>query len=123
MQTKTNPTLLEIATSFALWQEYCDPSGIDSEEQFNARSESENLQILQACGFREIMIGDLYTDDGFIAKKNVEVEIRAAAGGGKPTIRIGSHIVLTEECEVTSDTLTGPGGWYVVVRSTEGGEE
>lgn len=118
-----NPTLLEIATNFALWQEYADPSGIDSEEQFNERSESENLQILQACGFREIMIGDLYTDDGFIAKKNVEVEIRACVAGGKPTIRIETHVILTEDCEISADEITGPGGWYVVVRATEGGEE
>lgn len=123
MQTKTNPTILEIATSFALWQEYADPSGIDSEEQFNSRSESENLQILQACGFREIMIGDLYTDDGFISHDYLEVELRAAAGGEKPTIRIGSHIVLTEDCEISADEITGPGGWYVAVRGTEGGEE
>ena len=123
MKTKTNPTLLEIATNFALWQEYADPSGIDSEEQFNARSESENLQILQACGFREKMIGDLYTNDGFIAQKNVEVEIRAASSGEKPTIRIGTHIVLTEDCEISEDEITGPGGWYVIVRRTEGGAE
>lgn len=123
MQTKTNPTILEIATSFALWQEYSDPSGIDSEEQFDARSASENLALLQQCGFHETMIGDLYTDDGFISHDYLEVELRAAAGGEKPTIRIGSHIVLTEDCEISADEITGPGGWYVIVRRTEGGEE
>ena len=50
MKTKS-PTLLEIATSFTLWQEYADPSGIYSKEQFDARSASENLALLQQCGF------------------------------------------------------------------------
>ena len=123
MQTKTNPTILEIATSFALWQEYSDPSGIDSEEQFNARSESENLQILQACGFTEILTGDLYTDDGFLQAENVYVKIRSSVTGEKPTIQIGQHVILTEDCEISEDEITGPGGWYVIVRETEGGEE
>ncbi len=123
MQTKTNPTLLEIATSFELWMEYADPSGIDSKEQFYSRSASENLQLLQECGFDQTLLGDLYTDDGFISKDYLDVKIRAASSGEKPTIRIGTHIVLTEDCEISEDEITGPGGWYVIVRRTEGGAE
>lgn len=120
---KSNPTLLEIACSFELWQEYADPSGIDSEEQFDSRSNSENLEVLQECGFYEILTGDLYSDDGFLASKNVDVQIRAANRGKKSTIRVGSHVCLTEDCEISEDEITGPGGWYVVVRGTEGGAE
>jgi hypothetical protein len=118
MKTKT-PTLLEIATSFELWQEYADPSGIDSEEQFNSRSACENLQILQNCGFSQIGVGDLYSDDGFIVFENVPFEIYASLGEYKPTVRIGAHLHLTEELEVSEDEITGPGGWYVIVRGTE----
>lgn len=121
--TKTNPTLLEIATSFQLWQEYADPSGLFSEEQFDGRSNSENLQMLQNCGFSQIGSGDLYSDDGFLASENVPFEIYASLGEYKPTVRIGAHVCLTEDCEISEDEITGPGGWYVVVRSTEGGEE
>ena len=121
MRTKTNPTLLQIATSFQLWQEYADPSGLDSEEQFASRSEAENLQILQGCGFTQIGLGDLYSDDGFL-QENVEVEVSAARRGEKPTIRVGTHVVLTEDCEICENVITGPGGWYIVVR-TEGGAE
>ncbi len=123
MKTKTNPNLLEIATSFALWQEYADPSGIDSEEQFDARSDSENLQLLQECGFHETLLVDLYSDDGFLQAENVKVQIRGASSGEKPIIRIGSHIVLTDDCEISADEITGPGGWYVIVRRLEGGAE
>jgi hypothetical protein len=123
MQTKTNPTLLEIATSFTLWQEYADPSGIDSEEQFDARSDSENLQLLQECGFHETLLVDLYSDDGFLQAENVKVQIRGAGADEKPNIRFGAHLCLTEDCEISADEITGPGGWYVIVRGTEGGEE
>ena len=123
MQTKTNPTLLEIATSFQLWQEYADPSGIDSEEQFDERSGSENLQLLQECGFAQTLLGDLYTDDGFLQAENIDVVVRAASSGEKPTIRVGNNVILTEDCEISEDEITGPGGWYVIVRRTEGGEE
>jgi hypothetical protein len=123
MQTKTNPTLLEIATNFALWQEYADPSGIDSEEQFDARSDSENLQLLQECGFHETLLVDLYSDDGFLQAENVKVQIRGAGADEKPNIRFGAHLCLTEDCEISADEITGPGGWYVIVRGTEGGEE
>lgn len=120
---KSNPNLLEIACSFELWQEYADPSGIDSEEQFDARTNSENLQLLQECSFSETLLGDLYSDDGFLQAENVEVQIRAASMGEKPSIRFGAHVCLTKDCEISEDEITGPGGWYVIVRGTEGGEE
>lgn len=114
--TTKNPTLLEIATSFELWMEYADPSGIDSEDQFNSRSASENLGMLQNCGFTQFGFGDLYSDDGFLAAENVPFEFYSSFGEYKPTVRIGAHLHLTEEMEFSEDEMTGPGGWYVVVR-------
>lgn len=104
--------------------EYADPYGIDSEEQFDARSASENLQMMQS-GYSQTLLGDLYSDDGFLQAKNVKVEIlqASASRGEKPSIRFGAHVCLTEDCEISEDEITGPGGWYVIIRGTEGGEE
>lgn len=43
------PTSLEIANSYALWMEYVDPSGIDSESAFNAMTIAERLEVIQSC--------------------------------------------------------------------------
>lgn len=43
------PTYREIANSFHLWQEYADPSGHDTEEQFNATSEEQKIAFLIRC--------------------------------------------------------------------------
>lgn len=39
----------EIANSYSLWAEYADPSGLDTEESFNAKSEREKIEILVSC--------------------------------------------------------------------------
>ena len=39
----------EIANSYALWMEYADPSGLDSEEAFNAKTEAEKIAFLVSC--------------------------------------------------------------------------
>lgn len=124
----TNPTLLEIATSFELWMEYADPSGLDSKEQFDARSASENLGMLQNCGFTQFGFGDLYSDDGFLVSENVYFEFYSSLGEYTPTVRIGANLHITEEMEISEDEMTGAGGWHFVVRGNgnfrmEGGEE
>ena len=40
-----------------------------------------------------------------------------------PQVRIGRSVYLTSDLKFSSDRITGPGGWYVIVRSSEGGEE
>jgi hypothetical protein len=124
MKTKS-PTLLEIATNFALWQEYADPSGIDSEEQFNARSASENLALLQQCGYGEAYRGNMYDYNGHLIGENLLIQIEPNVGTADvPTIVIGCTPHRTQDFRgLTSGSLHGPGGWYVVVRATEGGEE
>lgn len=44
-----SPTHAEIANSYALWMEYVDPSGIDSEEAFNSMSAEEKIDIIKTC--------------------------------------------------------------------------
>lgn len=39
----------EIANNYALWMEYVDPSGLDSEESFNAKSEQEKIEFMARC--------------------------------------------------------------------------
>lgn len=43
------PTYNEIASSFSLWSEYCDPDGHYSEEDFNTESTSEKISVLVEC--------------------------------------------------------------------------
>jgi hypothetical protein len=44
-----SPTNTEIANSFFLWGQYVDPSGLDTEEAFNAKSEAEKLAFIEQC--------------------------------------------------------------------------
>lgn len=44
-----SPTHTEIANNYSLWMEYVDPSGIDSEEDFNAMSTEQKLETINAC--------------------------------------------------------------------------
>ena len=46
---KTKPTYLEIANNYALWMEYADPQGLDSEADFNAMNEQERIAFLVSC--------------------------------------------------------------------------
>lgn len=39
----------EIANNYSLWMEYADPSGMDTEESFNAKSAQEKIEFLVAC--------------------------------------------------------------------------
>ncbi len=43
------PNYQQIATSFKLWQEYADPSGLDSEAAFNEKSVDEKINFLVSC--------------------------------------------------------------------------
>lgn len=54
----------EIAASYDLWREYVDPSGIDSEEEFEAYSMEERLQIIQDC-FEPVAISQPMLDAAF----------------------------------------------------------
>ena len=80
---------------------------------------------IQECGFSESYRGDMYDSTGHIITENVLVQIESASCvSDVPTVVIGGIVYLTHEFrEITSDTLVGPGGWYVVVRGTEGGAE
>jgi len=44
-----SPTHVEIANNYALWMEYVDPSGIDSEEAFSSMSAEEKINIIKTC--------------------------------------------------------------------------
>jgi hypothetical protein len=126
MQTKTNPTLLEIACSFNHWSEYLDVDGHIDEHEFAVTDPICKLMQIQECGFAESYRGDMYDSNGYLMAENVLVEIESSGATGDlwPTIVIGDTVHRTQDFrEITSDTLTGPGGWYVVVRATEGGEE
>lgn len=39
----------EIANNYALWAEYVDPSGIDTEESFNAKTLEEKIDFMVRC--------------------------------------------------------------------------
>jgi hypothetical protein len=80
---------------------------------------------IQECGFSESYRGDMYDSTGHIIRENLLVQIESASCvSERPTVVIGGVVYLTQEFrEITSDTLTGAGGWYVVVRGTEEGEE
>lgn len=39
----------QIADNYTLWQEYADPSGVDTEKSFNAKSTQDKIEILIAC--------------------------------------------------------------------------
>jgi hypothetical protein len=39
----------EIATRYSLWMEYVDPSGIDTEEAFDAMSIERKISIIETC--------------------------------------------------------------------------
>ena len=43
----------EIALNFKLWQEYADPTGFDSESEFNAKSVDEKVAFLVSCFGKE----------------------------------------------------------------------
>lgn len=38
-----------IANNYSLWMEYADPSGLDTEAAFNAKTEQEKIELLVAC--------------------------------------------------------------------------
>jgi hypothetical protein len=125
MQTKS-PTLLEIACSFNHWSEYLDVDGHIEEHELAETDPICKLMQIQQCGFAESYRGDMYDSNGYLIAENVLVEIESAGGAGDlwPIIVIGDTVYPTQDFrEITSDTLTGPGGWYVVVRATEGGAE
>lgn len=123
---KTELTLLEIACSFNHWSEFLDVDGHIDEHEFSVTDPVGRLVQIQECGFSESCRGDMYDAHGYLIAENVLVEIESAGGGGDgtPCVVIGDTAYRTQDfSELTSDTLTGPGGWYVVVRATEGGEE
>ena len=47
------PTLQQIARSFALWGEYVDTDGLDSERQFQARTLAGRLDFMAFCGMTD----------------------------------------------------------------------
>ena len=126
MKTETEPTLLELACKFNHWSEYLDVDGQVEEYEFRESDPVFRLYQIQLCGFSESYRGDMYDANGYLIAENVHVEIESAGGTGDlcPTIAIGGTVHRTQDFrEITSDTMTGPGGWYVIVRGTEGGEE
>lgn len=42
-------TYLEIAQSYALWEEYIDPSGLTTEEEFNTQKVDEKIMFITEC--------------------------------------------------------------------------
>jgi hypothetical protein len=49
----SSPTYSEIAGSFGLWEEYVDPSGHMTEEQFDEMTLSERMDFIVGCFGRE----------------------------------------------------------------------
>lgn len=45
--------LNDIASHFELWGDYMDPSGIDTESQFEARGFEQNMNALLNCGMED----------------------------------------------------------------------
>lgn len=125
MQSKTNPTLLEIACKFNHWSAYLAVDGSFEDHELAVTDPVGKLKQMQECGYSEAYRGNMYGANGYLIAENVLVEIESSGGAADvPTVVIGSVPYLTQEFrEITSDTLTGPGGWYVIVRGTEGGEE
>lgn len=124
--TTKSPTLLEIACRFNHWSEYLDVDGYIDEHEFSVTDPVGRLIQIQECGYSESYRGDMYDANGYLIAENVLVEVEPAGSTGDlwPTIVVGDTVHRTQDFrEITSDTLTGPGGWYVVVRGTEGGEE
>lgn len=125
MQTENNPTLLEIACAFNHWSEYLDVDGHIDEHEFAVTDPVGRLMQIQECGFSESYRGDMYDSTGHVIAENVLVQIESASCvADVPTIVVEGIVHRTQDFrEITSDTLTGPGGWYVIIRGTEGGEE
>jgi hypothetical protein len=46
---KNKYTAEQIASSYDLWIEYVDPSGVDTQESFEAMSVQERIEIINAC--------------------------------------------------------------------------
>jgi hypothetical protein len=44
-----SPTNADICSDFRLWQEYVDPNGTITEEQFDEMSSEEKRQIIRDC--------------------------------------------------------------------------
>ena len=67
----------------------------------------------------------MYDVNGYLIAENLLIEIEPSGGAADvPTVVIGSVPYRTQDFrEITSDTMTGPGGWYVIVSGTEGGEQ
>jgi hypothetical protein len=122
---KTKPTLLEIACRFNHWSEYLDVDGHIDEHEFSVTDPVGRLAQIQERGYSESLRGDMYDSTGHIIAENLAIQIEAASCvSNVPTIVIGGIVYETREFrEITSDTLAGAGGWYVVVRGTEEGEE
>lgn len=125
MKTETKPTLLEIACAFNHWSEYLDVDGHIDEHEFAVADPVGRLAQIQECGYSESYRGDMYDSTGHVIAENLAIQIEAASCvSDVPTIVIGGIVYQTREFrEITSDTLVGSGGWYVVVLSTEGGAE
>lgn len=45
----TTYTYAELASEYDLWMEYVDPSGLDSEEAFEAMSMETKLKLIEGC--------------------------------------------------------------------------
>lgn len=126
MQSKTNPTLLEIACAFRHWSEYLAVDGPLEDHELAETDPAIKLAQMQESGFFESYRGYLYDRNGELMTENevlVEIESASCDNGEAPTIWVGEMVHRTLDFRITSDTLTGPGGWYVIVRGTEGGEE
>lgn len=46
-------TYAEIANDWNLWAEYVDPAGVDSEEEFDAKTEAEKIAFMESCFGKE----------------------------------------------------------------------
>ena len=47
------PTNEQMATDFALWREYADPSGTMTREEWEELTVADRIKILEACGFED----------------------------------------------------------------------
>lgn len=108
----TKPTYAEIANSFALWMEYVDPSGHDTQEKFDSMSTEEKIAFQEKCFGPEASINtyDYATDSeqGEIEAESVEAAYAQLRSKITPAmIEDGATLwVEPQDPDSTEDRLT-----------------
>jgi len=115
--THANP--FQIVNSYALWGEYVDTLGLDTEEQFLSRPSSDLMITMVNCGHLDgaAYIGDVYNADGFLLTRGARIEFQPEDVDSVATLTIGSRVHRIDDLEFyDSGFVMINSGWYVIIR-------